>query len=324
MLKDWQNIPSAAAWLHSMGANVLFVAHHEQPKKPMHRWAKYQTERQTRDDFNEILGIARWVVKKGGLAGIPAYGIINGINGWHTMDFDKADKSSIVEFLALAGLPDDYPWVSLSGSGCGYGIVFLCFDEPTPALPAGNPWFLPRDGRPFEHVELRWKHGQTILPASTHPSGNRYQWLHSPPTEAPAVLSWDDVDRALTVQAMPKVTHVAHTPTRQTYIRHGDRVIDDIKGRLDMLALAQRLFKGALQQEGDETRILGHGGLHINVGKGVFNSLRDGEQGVRGDAIDLIGLYLFGSGWDRRNGVKFYAALNVAAREVGVELEARR
>jgi hypothetical protein len=321
---NWQNAAAAAATLHGWGANVLLVSHHQQDKKPLHRWKPYQTQRQSRDDLAEILEVARRVLKKAGLPSIPAYGVINGPGGWRTVDFDKSDAAPLAEFLDMAGLPPGYPWVSQSGSRKGYGVVFICQDEPEPALPVASPWYTPRDSQTFDHIELRWRDGQTILPESLHPSGNRYTWLNGAPSEPPAVLTWPDVQRAVDAIGVVKETRVSQKPSQQSYSGPHDRVIDEIKTRLDTLELARRVFRGETQREGEETRILGHGGLHVNVGKGVFNSLRDGEAGVKGDSIDLVGLYLFGWGWNRYNPVMFRNALAQAAREAGVELEAHR
>ena len=190
---NWQNAAAAASTLHRWGANVLLVSHHEQDKKPLHRWKAYQAQRQSRDDLAEILRVSHWVLQKAGLPSIPAYGVINGPGGWRTVDFDKSSAAPLAEFLDMAGLPAAYRWVSQSGSRKGYGVVFICQDDPEPALPVASPWYTPRAGRAFDHIELRWRDGQTILPESLHPSGNRYTWLNGAPSEPPARLTWSDV-----------------------------------------------------------------------------------------------------------------------------------
>lgn len=319
---DWQDIPAAATWVHHLGANVLFVAHDEGQKRPLHRWAEYQHKRQTTRDFDDDLAYS---TQRHGAAP-PAFGVISGPNGWHAVDFDKSQAAPMLEFLELAGLPAAYPWVSRSGSGKGYGVFFLSYDDPEPALPVGCPWYDPRPDRAdFDHFELRWARGQTVLPESLHPSGNRYQWLHTPPSEAPAVLSWDAIRAAVEHLGEMRITRSANTPRGSTYTGPRLSAIDEIKARLPMVDIARRVFRGDVVREGEETRIVGHGGLHVNVGKGVFNSMRDGEAGVCGDVIDLVGMSTFGiSQWDRRNRVMFATALEAAAREAGIELDGQR
>lgn len=320
-MANWQDIPAAAATVHRWGANVLFVSHNGQAKKPLHAWAYLQTDRQSVGDFQRTLAYS--TQRHGGPP--PAFGVISGPNGWHALDFDKSDAAPVTEFLELAGLPPRYEWVSRSGSGKGYGLFFRCHEAPDPPLPTGNPWFYPRPGRQdFDHFELRWSRGQTILPESLHPSGNHYQWLNAAPTAPPAVLGWATILAAVTAIGEMKVPRAASAPRQQTYTGPRNTVIDDIKAQLAIVDIARRVFPGEPITEGDETRIPGYGGLHVNVEKGVFNSMRDGETGICGDVIDLIGMQIFGqSQWDRHNPVMFRTALEKAARDAGVELEGR-
>lgn len=166
--------------LHGWGFNSTAIKAGE--KRPAHRWDAWQEVRQTLDDVNGL----PWL-DAGGI------GIISGIGGLRIFDFDKCDDFGP---LALAtdylGLSSGYRWMWRSGSGHGYGLAVLCFDD----LPAGafstngnGPGVFKAAGEGFEHLELRWRNCQTVLPPSQHPTGPGYVWLHGEPTEPPATVT---------------------------------------------------------------------------------------------------------------------------------------
>ena len=66
--------------------------------------------------------------------GAGGIGAIMGIGGLHCFDFDKCpDYGPVATVLQSLGLPDSYSWLWRSGSGNGYGVAVLCFDD----LPSG-------------------------------------------------------------------------------------------------------------------------------------------------------------------------------------------
>jgi putative DNA primase/helicase len=173
---------------HAWGANVTAIAHGY--KAPHHHWKKWQTEPQTPQD---VVSLYDWRKAWG-------VGIISGVNGWRAFDFDKcANLEPVKQVLAELGLPEDYRWVTMTGSRNGYHIWFRCDDD----IPAGTLaqkenekgvfWGQPRAEDDFDHVELRWASCQTVAPPSSHPSGNEYVYLNGQPTEPPAEVPVDRV-----------------------------------------------------------------------------------------------------------------------------------
>ena len=115
------NLGKVAHRLNRMGFNVTAIR--EGAKSPAHKWECWQDTRQTVDDVNGF----PWL----GAGGI---GAIMGIGGLHVFDFDKCpDYGPVATVLQSLGLPDSYSWLWRSGSGNGYGVAVLCFDD----LPSG-------------------------------------------------------------------------------------------------------------------------------------------------------------------------------------------
>jgi len=124
-------------------------------------------------------------------------GSLSGINHLRCLDFDHAvDVSVVKDFLRGLGLPSEYKWTVVSGSGKGYHIWFYCYDDSElfKILGGDKSYYklLLRSGSRCDHIELRWKNCQTALPPSLHPSGNKYKFLFykhdvpdSPPSRIP-------------------------------------------------------------------------------------------------------------------------------------------
>ena len=62
--------------------------------------------------------------------------------------------------------------------------------------------------------------------------------------------------------------------------------------------------------KGDDVRVLGHGGLLLNLKRGIWHCFR---EHVGGDAIDLVGYARYGADWDRRQPRMFRTAVGGAA-----------
>ncbi len=154
---------------HTIG-NIIPIGEN---KRPLTEWKKWTTERQTEDDVKSF----NWKAATG-------IGIISGINNVRLFDLDKVENVDVVRIvIKKLGFPADYPWVVKSGSGKGYHVYFKC-DSEFPAhvinrIPSGNYKFKSKDPQAFDHLELRWKDCQTLLPPSLHPSGQEYIFLNT-------------------------------------------------------------------------------------------------------------------------------------------------
>ncbi|MEP7288644.1 MAG: phage/plasmid primase, P4 family [Chloroflexota bacterium] len=93
--------------------------------------------------------------------------------------------------------------------------------------------------------------------------------------------------------------------------------IDEVKVRLDMVAYAEQYLGVQAVERGHEYRLPGNAGFLINPEKGVWYH-HGGQAG--GDALDLVGNCLFGSGWNKRDPEMFKQALREAANFAGIPI----
>ncbi|MDQ6699227.1 MAG: bifunctional DNA primase/polymerase, partial [Acidobacteriota bacterium] len=106
-----------AAQLNRDGANVVAIRTGD--KAPAHAWKQWQRERQSEQD---VLALP-WALA-------DRAGIINGIGGIRSFDFDGCPSTApVAALLAALGLPADYPWCERSGSGKGFHVWMVCDDE---------------------------------------------------------------------------------------------------------------------------------------------------------------------------------------------------
>lgn len=185
---------SHARQFHAWGANVAAIQ--RGTKYPAHEWKVFQKQRQTADEVEAL----PW-----GNAG--ALAILNGIGDWRVFDIDAAkapdgqplaavDEGVLVALLAALGLPDDYQWSYVSGSGAGFGVVIRC-PGPLAGFTDAKGVYIgdPLPGYSFGQLELRWATGLTII-AGGHPTGPGYRWRWAEGEDrivAPALLSPDKV-----------------------------------------------------------------------------------------------------------------------------------
>ena len=305
----------AALQLHALGANVVAIP--ARAKGPTYKWGKWHTQRQTAKDVKQLPWNGSQHVRAA--AGV---GVVNGINGWRSLDLDDCPTVGPMDALVQAlGLPVDYPWVEQTGDG--WHLWLICQEElPVGALPvktgAAGVWSgLSKDGT-FGHLELRWHKNQTIIAPSLHcASGKRYCWRGGRPRELPATVGIDAILAAFDHIArrddgLPR----ARLRTKHVLPLHGDPK-EDIRHHFNMVAYAVQAFGGDARQEGDEVRITGHGGLLIKPGEDVWYNFSDE---VGGDCFDLVGKALFDDRWDRANPRMFGETLREAAEFAGVRL----
>ncbi|MCR4836942.1 MAG: leucine-rich repeat protein [Bacteroidaceae bacterium] len=135
-------------------------------------------------------------------------GLVLGWNNYHAIDvdnigdfFDTSIDSIITDFLSLLGLNKDYPWVILSGSGCGFHIIFKSDKlQNDLGVAAYSPNFnYNLEGSNifiFERLELRWK-DHLVMPPSLHLKGNKYEFWKGIPNAEPSKLTITDIDNLI-------------------------------------------------------------------------------------------------------------------------------
>jgi Bifunctional DNA primase/polymerase, N-terminal len=300
-------VREAARFYHRHGANVFAIE--PGTKKPFLPWKRWQTRRQTVTDVQEQSW--RWA---GGIA------IISGIGDWRCFDSDQCPSSEVImPSLKALGLPADYPWIVMSGSGRGWHVWVRCAEELPAGLLAtkeGERGVYTAPGEGFAHLELRWASCYTITPPSGHPSGGTYQFVGDYLSDAPAVVSADRIVaafRAVTRADRP-ATPVGLTVRVRGIARRRDNRLAALKATFDLLAFAQEVWPGKVMVEGEEVRISAQGGLLLKPWTGQWYCFADE---VGGDAIDLVGYARFGMAWNRRDKAMFKVALREAVALAG-------
>ncbi len=168
-------------------------------KEPIDQnWEQFKYHRQS---LSYILDI-NWDNSEG-------IGLVLGFNRYRALDIDDislfilkcrygddALNQYINLFLEKLGLPSDYPWVIISGSGCGFHIIFKTDDlnENIDSI-SYSPNDVYRDD--FRRIELRWC-DHLILPPSLHASGNRYRFRENKiPATKPNEIKFSDIDNLI-------------------------------------------------------------------------------------------------------------------------------
>lgn len=143
-------------------------------KVPQINWTEFQNKYQSFDDLESF----NW-------NGINGIGAISGIENLRCLDFDKVkDYNIVIQFIRDLGLSENYRWIVKSGSGTGYHIWFLCEDESSFLEGVGGEksyYIFSPEINYCDHIELRWKNCQTVLPPSFHNTGGRYEFLNCKP-----------------------------------------------------------------------------------------------------------------------------------------------
>jgi len=177
-----QFIELAKVYRNVFGFNVLPI----EGKRPTIPWENWQLIEQT---DNDVINLG-WNSKVTGIGGIC------GINDLRNIDFDKVTDFGIIEMICKRlGLGEKYLWIVKSGSGAGYHIWLKVRESEILHKRLNGPKSVYRlylkDEGLCDHIELRWKQSQTVLPYSKHESGNRYLFLFDEPNEPPAEIDAD-------------------------------------------------------------------------------------------------------------------------------------
>lgn len=159
----------AKDYFEAFGFNLLPLI----DKAPKMDWERWQTEIMTLNDIETF----NWNRKINGI------GAICGIKNLRCLDFDKVKDYQIVKkFVLKLGLSIEYNWVVKSGSGAGYHVWFNCDNDSYLAQVLGGDksfYVLKlKEHDLCDHIELRWKRCQTVLPKSLHPSGHKYEFVN--------------------------------------------------------------------------------------------------------------------------------------------------
>lgn len=158
--KDYNNV---------FGFNVIPLEN----KVPKMSWDKWQS---TEMDLSDIDSLG-WNARTNGV------GAISGIDNLRCLDFDDVkDVSVVYEIAEQLGLGKGYAWIVKSGSEKGFHIWFRCTDEDGYLEGLGGEKayykFKFRVNGLADHLEVRWKNCQTVLPPSLHPSGGKYEFVN--------------------------------------------------------------------------------------------------------------------------------------------------
>ena len=142
-------------------------------KKPIGEWEKWHTDLMDVADVD----LMNWSERINGIGGIC------GIRRIRCFDFDKVQNKEIVKkFVLKLGLPREYTWIIKTGNG--FHIWFLCDEESFLFNTLGGEKsyykFQLKEKDLCDHIELRWKNCQTVLPPSKHPSGKNYEFVNPP------------------------------------------------------------------------------------------------------------------------------------------------
>lgn len=210
-----------ASYYHNLGMNITHMQGVENIPKSFkdptdYNWNYYSDKEQS---VSYVLQ-QKWEQSTG-------VGLVIGYNGYRAIDIDyihpqyalwmlfhddrdKFRQSPFWDFLSdclkLLGLPEDYPWVVLSGSHQGIHIIFKAdevngvdFDSVSYTPNQDYLWSI-NEGvageRLFRNMELRWK-DHLILPPSNHISGNQYEFIYGIPSIYPMHIKINDINNFL-------------------------------------------------------------------------------------------------------------------------------
>jgi len=172
--------------LNDNDANVVPIR--GRTKKPLGKWKAWQAKKQPAGYLDEI----DWS-RVSGLA------VINGPGDWRSIDIDDCDDEQFVyRLLDTLDLSRDYPWVVKSPNG--FHVWIRSSDDPEDV----SIETIKVHTDACKQIEIRWSGGYTIMPGSWHPSGVRYRFLGSVPSNPPLRRRYVDVEQAVQSIAKPK------------------------------------------------------------------------------------------------------------------------
>lgn len=172
---------NALRYYEVFGFNVLPLV----GKKPIIEWDKWQNESQTVDDIEAM----DWDSATG-------IGVVSK-DDMMVIDVDKIEDWNVRQMiLDRLELPENYPWVVKTGSGRGLQIYVSIesFDEFEKRY--GDKGVYKYKLKPeglCDHIELRKKNCQNVVPYSKHPAGGLYEFYGNEPMEYPAKITCEKI-----------------------------------------------------------------------------------------------------------------------------------
>lgn len=183
-----RSLRTSAEAYFKLGFNLTGIKN--RTKAPYHKWQEFLQRRQTE---GEALN-HEWHA----LSGI---GAITGISSLFCLDCDDCDQSNVAKFLDILGLPTDYNWVVISGSGKGFHIWFSSIQLEGEMKNIGTAVleYAPKEAGLFKQIELRINQ-HVVLPPSRSEKG-QYRFLnHNDLTMRPAELNYDSDKLAVQIR----------------------------------------------------------------------------------------------------------------------------
>ncbi len=170
----------SAEALHNLGFNITAIK--DKSKAPYHKWRQYLSKEQS-----------VWEAVNHQWFKMSGIGAVTGIKSLFCLDFDKCDLSNIPTFLQMLGLPPDYRWVVISGSGKGFHIWFTSDYLQACHKAIGNSVIVyrPKKTGHFNQIELRLN-CHVVLPPSKSANGGQYRFLNpNDLSQRPAELDYE-------------------------------------------------------------------------------------------------------------------------------------
>jgi hypothetical protein len=267
-------------------------------------WEQYQTRQSTTEE------IAHWW--QNGHQQVFNIGIVH-TNGFIEVDIDKNNGL----FEALKHL---FPYLftgrlEQSGSGEGYHIPLRL--ERLPDFGTDSKQGRPRGNRTWKtslgNCNIRSQFCQTVVPPSTHPSGNPYRFIQE--GDIVTLPSLDNLIDWLNQMAPQPKREIIRTKRATT---GGSSLLDIVKSAWpDTLSVFEcfGMVREVRQEHNGEWRLLGNGGLLLTEDKQQFYSFSDE---VGGDSLEAWGYCRFGSAYDRQR--QFRQVLLEMALAAGIDI----
>lgn len=298
-------------------------------KTPIIPWDKWQSKLQTTEDVKRM----NWRSASG-------VGIVQGIENLTVIDIDGLDDFDILpQLLSALGLPEDYQWITESGSGRGLHITFR-LDNPALLTPLygdkGVLVFKFREENICDHIEIRLRNCQTAFPPSIHPETRSSYSFYDPghqPGEKPVVVQTQKLIEMINKFCLPPDSPAGHkknpTPNLITSFDRGNL-------RSALAFLSQKLVKGSYYdwfRIGMALVTLGDEGEELFAEMSITNPhYRDNEDEVRAKfrhlaatskgSITLSSIYFIAEkyGW-KKPVIKFWsiAKNKVRISEIGFQ-----
>lgn len=229
---DQHLIEFYSRYFYNLGLNISCMSdkttlynyrEHNKLKAPCHEWKHLQHIKQPTHEVESY----PWETSTG-------LGIILGYENLMAIDVDGCIDFNFIKFICKKlKVPYDYPWIFLSGSACGFHMLFFCEDAPInlqlPINDFDKKWQLGFDDTNAYYPKIYMGHygneyccfydkeiladffnenfllsnifqkiefkwkGQVVIPPSQHQSGLNYTFFNGIPKSLPLKLSFENI-----------------------------------------------------------------------------------------------------------------------------------